>query len=116
MYQKYLIKHAWECTHQLLGDIVCFVASPYGKTSPYSYGYITSPKKDEVFRMASDSKQANMILHKLSKCGDHQWTHPNCDFLVEIEFNMDMFFDQEIFQENTNYNRDVLFHTDCDLL
>ena len=57
-----------------------------------------------------------MILHKLSKCGDHQWTHPNCDFLVEIEFNMDMFFDQEIFQENTNYNRDVLFHTDCDLL
>lgn len=51
--------------------------------------------------MEADCKQAKMKLHKLTKIGDCQWRHPNTDYLVEIEFNMDAFFDQQIFQENT---------------
>ena len=116
MLKKYLIKNAWQCTHEILGEIVCFVVTPYIQTAPYTFGYVSSEKNDEVFRMAVDSKQANMILRKLTKIDNNQWSHPNTDYLVEIEFNMDAFFDQEIFQENTNYNRNVLFHTDCDLL
>lgn len=116
MLKKYLIKHAWQCFHDILGEIVCFVATPYCSTAPYNYGYVLTSEKDEVFRMSTESKQAKMILHKLIKIGDCQWSHPNTDYLVEIEFNMDAFFDQEIFQENENYKREVLFHTDCDLL
>ena len=115
-FRKYLIKNAWECEHEVLGEITCFIATPYCETSPNSFGYIASPDKDEVFRMASDSKQAKMILRKLSKCGEHQWVHPNADYLIEIEFNMDAFFEEEIYQENQQYNREVLFHTDCDLI
>lgn len=66
--------------------------------------------------MASDSKQAKMILHKLTKLGNSQWTHPDTDYLIEIEFNMDVFFEEEIYQENEQYKRNVLFHTDCDLI
>lgn len=115
MFRKYLIKNAWKCNHEILGNITCFLATPYGNTGPNTRGYTLSPEKDEVFRMEADCKQVKMILHKLTKIGDCQWSHPNTDYLVEIEFNMDAFFDQEIFQEN-NYNRYVLFHTDCDLL
>ena len=116
MFKKYLIKYAWQCTHDVLGEIVCFVATPYTPTSPCANGYVLTANKDEVFRMGADSKTAKMILRKLTNVGNHQWCHPNCNYLVEMEFNMDTFFDQEIFQESSNYNREVLFHTDCDLL
>ena len=116
MLKRYLIKYAWQGDHEILGDIVCFVATPYSETSPNNFGYVISSGKDEVFRMASDSKQAKMILHKLTKLGNSQWTHPDTDYLIEIEFNMDVFFEEEIYQENEQYKRNVLFHTDCDLI
>ncbi len=115
-FRKYLIKYAWECYHEILGDITCFIATPYCETSPNNFGYEISSGKDEIFRMSSDSRQAKMILRKLVKCGDRKWCHPDTDYLIEIEFNLDAFFEQEIYQDGEQYKRNVLFHTDCDLI
>mgnify|MGYP001333773853 CR=1 FL=1 len=113
--KKYWIKHAWRCNHELLGDVVQFIATPYRKTSPNSYGYSVSSEQDEVFRFSASSCEAKHILHRLAKVGNNLWSQPNETDLVEVVFNMNRFYEEELYQDNDNYKRMVVFHTDVDL-
>lgn len=110
--QKYLIKFAWKCEHEIYGEIISFVVTPYQETAPCSYGYVLDNTDDEVIRFPSHSSQANSILRRLARIGNNQWSSPSFDF-VEEEFDLDNFEEDYYYQDN--YDRDVLFHTheDC---
>lgn len=107
--EKYLIKFAWKCNHEIYGPIISFVATPYHETSPHSWGYSMTDKKDEVFRFPSGSEEAQAILRRLAPIGGNQWGHPSYGDLIEEEFDFDCFTDDAFYQEN--YGRPVIFHT-----
>lgn len=112
MANKYLIKNAWFITHETLGDIMCFVATPKVETSPNSLGYYLDNRLDEVFRFPGFAEIVENIIPKMDVIGNDLWQMPAYGDLIEVEFNLSDFNDQLIFQ--ANYGREVLFHTSKD--
>lgn len=112
--QKYLIKFAWKCNHEVYGDITSFIVTPYQETSPCSWGYVLDKSDDEVIRFPSTSPIAIQLLHKLAPLGNNQWSMPSYGDLIEYEFNLDEYREDYFYQDN--YGRDVVFHThyDCE--
>ena len=111
---SYLIKFAWKCRHEQYGDITSFLVTPKQEISPYTLGYTMDETDEEVIRYPSDSLFAKAILSKLAFIGNDQWSAPTFGEIVEFDFDMDDFFDEEFYQDN--YGRDVLFHTHLSLI
>ena len=107
--EKYMVKFAWKCNHELYGEILSFAVTPKVQTSPFSYGYKMNKDLEEVFRFPSDHPKALSIVRRLSKVNSTQWTHPSFGDIVEEEFDPECFIDEDFYQNN--YGRDVTFHT-----
>ena len=112
--ERYLVKYAWKCRHEQYGDITSFLVTPKQEIAPYTLGYTMDETDEEVIRFPSDSMFVDAILSKLSFMGNNQWSAPTFGELVEFDFDMADFFDEEFYQDN--YGRDVLFHTHLSLI
>ena len=109
MIQKYLFKFAWKCQHEIYGEIISFVVSPYQETSPCCWGYILDGYVDEVIRFPADSIFAKSILSHMISIGNNQWEMPLHGELIEHEIDLDDYNEERFYQDN--YGREVVFHT-----
>jgi hypothetical protein len=109
MTNTYMVKLAWQNNHARFGKIISFVVSPKRNTYANVYGYDMSKKYDEVFCLPANSPQALSIISRLSGVGGSKWMPPTYGDIVEIEFDLDDFYEEYCYQDT--YEREVAFHT-----
>lgn len=109
--KKYLVKNAWFISHETLGDIMCFIMTPKVETSPNTLGYHLDNQFDEVFRFRAfyDTDFIESIICRMDVIGNNMWQMSPYGDLIELELDLSEFKDELIYQ--SNYGRNVLFHT-----
>ena len=109
-----MIKRAWVAQGTIYGSIYMILATPLIKTTEHSYGYSLTSDLDEVFRLPLDDELAQSIIRRLTKTGPVVWI--DGDNLIEESFDLDDYFEERIYQEVEDYNREVIFHTHDSLI
>ena len=109
-----MIKRAWVGKDAINGPIYLILATPLIKTTVHSYGYSLTNDLDEVFRLPLWDELAQSIIRRLTKIEPVIWI--DGDDLIEESFDLDDFFEERIYQESEDYDRDVIFHTHHSLI